>query len=263
MGKMMTQEEFQRRMKENFGDEYDFSETIYQGGDKYVTYRCYKHGLITTKAKNLLNKQRCSQCAHTAKLTPVRGWGVNDYDGLVKIDGVFIESYSRWCGILERCLCAKREEKYPAYSDCSVCEEWKYFSNFKEWFDNPENGHIDGYHIDKDLFSNGSKIYSPETCCFLPAEINSALIKNKRIKGEYPTGVQYIKSRNKYKASIKIKNQKIKMLGYFDTVEDASVAYKKEKKEYLKSLTDKYYSKGLITERVYNALLNFKIDITD
>lgn len=263
MGKVITQEEFQRRMEEYFGDEYDFSESIYKGAEEYITYKCKKHGLITTKAKNLLNRQRCKQCAHTTKTCLVCDWGINDYDGLVNINGKSIESYSRWCGILERCLCVKRKGNRSAYRDCSVCDEWRYFSKFKEWFDNPENGHKEGYHINKDLFFSECNIYSPETCCFLPPEINSALTKKRQRCYKLPKGVQYIKNRNKYKAVIKFKTKKAKMLGYFNTAEEASDVYKKEKKEHLKILADEYYSQGLITERVYNALQDFNIETTD
>ena len=48
---------------------------------------------------------------------------------------------------------------------CSVCEEWKHFSNFKKWFD--EN-YIEGFDIDKDILIKGNKVYSPEACSFVP-----------------------------------------------------------------------------------------------
>lgn len=257
---IMSQKEFLQRMKENYGDMYDFSESVYLGAEKDVTFRCHKHGYVTTKGKHLLAGHLCKMCAWTYKWVPVCGWGINDYDGLVKINGEFIESYRRWCSILERCLCEKRLNKQPTYKECSISSEWKYFTKFKEWFDNPENGYRKGYHIDKDLLSKDNKTYSPETCCFLPAEINSALVKRYRKTKKYPTGVQYIKSKKKYRACIQTKGDGNRVLGFFDTVEEASEAYKIEKEKYLKFLADKYYSQGLITERVYNALYNYKID---
>ena len=32
-------------------------------------------------------------------------------------------------------------------------------------------GNLEGVLLDKDILSNGEKIYSPETCCFVPIEI--------------------------------------------------------------------------------------------
>lgn len=57
----------------------------------------------------------------------------------------------------------------PTYEGCTVCDEWLYFSNFKKWFD--EN-YIEGFQLDKDIIIRGNKVYSPQTCCFVPKEIN-------------------------------------------------------------------------------------------
>lgn len=47
----------------------------------------------------------------------------------------------------------------------------------------------------------------------------------------------------------------------FDTIEEAFNAYKKAKEEYLKYLADKY--QDTLSEKVYNAIKNFKINIDD
>ena len=39
--------------------------------------------------------------------------------------------------------------------------------------------------------------------------------------------------------------------------------YKQEKEAYIKEVADEYYSKGLITKRVYDALYNWTVEITD
>lgn len=36
--------------------------------------------------------------------------------------------------------------------------------------------HMEGWHLDKDILLKGNKVYSPETCAFVPAKINSLLI---------------------------------------------------------------------------------------
>ena len=47
----------------------------------------------------------------------------------------------------------------------------------KEWFDNPVNGYKEGYSLDKDILVKGNKIYSPETCCFVPQDVNILFTK--------------------------------------------------------------------------------------
>ena len=39
--------------------------------------------------------------------------------------------------------------------------------------------------------------------------------------------------------------------------------YKESKEAYIKDVAQEYYDKGLITINVYNALLNYKVEIVD
>ena len=80
------------------------------------------------------------------------GFGINDVPELTFVKdengkAELTQAYKTWTGIIDRCYRPGHEEKFKAYADCSVCEEWKYFSNFKKWFD--EN-YIEGFDIDKD-----------------------------------------------------------------------------------------------------------------
>lgn len=75
-GIRMNQESFLARMKELFGDKYDFSESVFINSDNDVTYFCPKHGKITTKARNLLEGYGCKLCAREEvkkKLTWTQG----------------------------------------------------------------------------------------------------------------------------------------------------------------------------------------------
>lgn len=54
-----------------------------------------------------------------------------------------------------------------------------------------------------------------------------------------------------------------RFIGYFDTAEEAFHAYKNAKEAYIKEVADEYFSKGLITKRVRDALYQYKIEITD
>lgn len=52
-------------------------------------------------------------------------------------------------------------------------------------------------------------------------------------------------------------------LGYFQTKEESFAAYKASKERYIKMVATQYYKDGKITEKVYNALMNYKVEITD
>jgi hypothetical protein len=54
-----------------------------------------------------------------------------------------------------------------------------------------------------------------------------------------------------------------KYLGYYATPLEAFNAYKTAKEEYIKELAEKYFQEGKITERVYNALMKYEVEITD
>lgn len=52
-------------------------------------------------------------------------------------------------------------------------------------------------------------------------------------------------------------------MGTFDTPEEAFQTYKIAKEAYIKEVAQDSYDKGEITEKVYQALMNWQIDITD
>lgn len=168
--------------------------------------------------------------------------------------------YMSWYNILTRCYDPVTQSKEPTYKGCSICNEWKLLSNFKEWFDNPANGYQKGYALDKDILVKGNKIYSPDTCCFVPQPINSVLTNRQRFRGDYPVGVILFKGR--YRASLMYEGKR-HHLGLYPTPEAAYLAYKKAKEQYVMELAEKYYKEGKITERVYHALLAYRVEITD
>ena len=162
--------------------------------------------------------------------------------------------------MLQRCYSEDYQQKEPTYVGCTVCDEWLTLSNFKKFIDNLDNGYQEGYQLDKDILIKGNKIYSPETCCFVPREINSLLLNKKLHRGNMPVGVE---QRGKRFGAYCNNNGRRFHLGSFSTPEAAFLAYKKAKEQYVKELAEKYYKEGKITERVYNALLNYRVEITD
>lgn len=195
---------------------------------------------------------------------------VDDMKAKKKIFGIGIDdstsssnqtAHYKWYRMLERCYSERYLAKKPTYRGCCVCDEWLTFSNFEKWFSDPDNGYCERYHLDKDILVKGNKIYSPNTCCFVPQEINSLFIKDNSKRGSLPIGVT-----NGYKGSFVAQvnfRGVIQYLGKYDTKEQAFNAYKKEKEVIVKILGDEYYKRGLITEKVYKALLNYKVEIND
>ena len=144
------------------------------------------------------------------------------------------------------------------YEDCKVSDKFLRFRNFDEWCKQQVGFNIDGFDLDKDILYKGCKIYSENTCCFVPQEINKCLkgYKSKSIK----TGVQY-HSRDKIYQTRGVVEGEYRHLGSFKTEEEAFLVYKKFKEVHVKSLAEKW--KDQIDSRVYAALINWEISIND
>ena len=263
-----TLEEFIADARKVHGNKYDYSRVVYIDSRTPVQIVCHEHGVFLKSPSNHLNGEGCKKCSHeklskerTGKpikkaRTLVKGVGIFDSE-LATTDEEVLMADRVWRSMLLRCYSKKYQEKEPSYIDCSVCEEWLLFSNFKKWFD--EN-YVDGYALDKDILIKGNKVYSPQTCCFVPIEINTLFVKNNKSRGSYPIGV--CKCKNRFRAYLSVRNKRV-FIGSFLTEIDAFNAYKKSKEEYIQKIANDYFSKGLITEKVYNALMNYKVEITD
>lgn len=189
--------------------------------------------------------------------TGVYGDGILDIDYPCTSDVLTFKAYKVWGSMFTRCHSKVGQKHNPAYHDCSICEEWKRFSVFLEWF---KQNYESGYALDKDILIKGNKVYSPTACCFVPTEINS-LLTNRRNKRKGLLGTAKTRN-NTFQAHVS-RDGKIVHLGSFKTEEEAFYAYKQAKESYVKEVAERYYSQGRITEKVYNALMNYKIEITD
>ena len=86
------------------------------------------------------------------------------------------------------------------------------------------------------------------------------LQKNDAFRGDFPIGVYYDKKTKKFIASIRI-NSKTIYIGTFDTPEEAFQAYKTAKEGEIKRGADEW--KPYIELRVYQAMYNYQVEITD
>lgn len=169
--------------------------------------------------------------------------------------------YRAWSNMLTRCYSKKHTDANPTYRGCKVCEEWANFQIFAKWYyDNLYFVEGDTMCLDKDLLFKGCKIYSPQTCVFLPNRINTLFVKRDGVRGDCPIGVSYIPRKKKYGIHMSIDHKHVGW-GGFKTPEEAFLKYKVEKEKYIKKVAEEY--KDIVPEKVYNALINYKVEITD
>ena len=164
-------------------------------------------------------------------------------------------AYQRWKDMLYRCYSGRYEE----YEGCTVCEEWHNFSNFEVWYNLHLHG-SDPVDLDKDILYKGNKLYSDETCCLVPHCINTLFLMGRARRGKYPIGVYYDASHKKFRMSANFYGKQRK-IGNFNTAEEAFEEYKKHKEGFIRELAKEY--KGKIRDFIYNAMLNWKVAITD
>ncbi len=177
-------------------------------------------------------------------------------------------AYHVYNGIRSRCKGEDNGESYHAcYNDTSMCKEWlNNPKSFVKWY-------LEHYYqcgkesmaVDKDLFGNGSHIYSPENCCILPQGLNALLAnckkhytERKTSENSLPYGVQYNSKINKYYGRITFSNTgDIINLSYHDTPEEAFAEYKKMKEAYVYLTAARYKDK--VPEYIYKKLLTVEV----
>lgn len=148
-----------------------------QGG--FVVWECEcscgNVGYVAVRNLTTGASKSCGKCKN------IYGLGINDIQAKNSC-----EFYRTWKRVLQRTISPKRDVYYPSYIGVAVTEEWLRLSSFKMWM---ESQPYAGLEIDKDILKLGAKIYSPETCMFVPPRINLLLGTSDGKRGEYPLGV--------------------------------------------------------------------------
>jgi hypothetical protein len=169
------------------------------------------------------------------------------------------KQYSRWHAMLSRCY-DETNSRYDFYKDVDVCESWHKFCNFSDWCDGEKYSEDVGWHLDKDLLAGGKGyIYSPETCVFVPQEINVAIINDRLGKGKFKSiGVYFDKQCGEIVARIKCGSLGL-VRKKFTNEQDAAMFYKQEKEKYVKYLAEKWKSE--LSTVAYEALLSWEVPL--
>ena len=178
-----------------------------------------------------------------------------------KVNGRNTKGYDLWYSMLRRCYSDNSKKKRPTYEGCEVSDKFKSYEYFYEWCHSQIGFGVDGWHLDKDLLVKGNKVYSEDSCVFLPSEINSLLTKRTASRGEYLIGVSWYSKSKTFIAQVNKNKGKPEHLGYFKTEIEAFNAYKTAKESFIKEQANKW--KGEIDDRAYEALMNYEVSIND
>ena len=177
----------------------------------------------------------------------------------------YLKLYNTWQHMLRRCYDPYTLNNDMSYIDCFVDERFHNLQDFGEWFEeNYYEVNDEMMCLDKDILYKNNKIYSPETCIFVPERINKLFIRNISQRKDLPMGIQYRDDRNKYVARCNIVENGIEkriQIGQFDTVEEAFYNYKNYKEGYIKIVADEYKNK--IPNKIYEAMYNYIVEWDD
>lgn len=185
----------------------------------------------------------------------VYGVGFNDVVGAYKT-----KEYRIWVAMLKRCYSDNYQKDQPSYIGCEVSEEFKTLSKFSDWCRSQPVFMDSDSNLDKDILVKGNKVYSRDTCCFVPREINCLFERCGATRGNHPIGVYFDTHHQCFRAHMR-KNGKFVSFGRFPTKESAFLKYKIEKESYIKSIAEKH--KDVIRLDVYEAMMSYSVSILD
>lgn len=215
---------------------------------EYVTttsYQAFKKGLV----KNPYDKS----------VYGVGYFGEGKYRSIDE-NNQYTKCYKTWHKIHERCYSEDYKLNNPSYRGCSVDERWHNYQTFAKWYD--ENYYtIEGQRmdLDKDILVKGNRVYSSETCLFVPQFINTLFTKSNSKRGMHPIGVHKVGS--KYISTcLDGKKNKVR-LGSFLTPEEAFSSYKEYKENVIKEAAKDIKEK--IPPSLYKALMVYEVEIDD
>lgn len=216
---------------------------------KHATYQSFKNGKI--------------KCPYEPSIYGVGYLGEGKYKPTE--NGKLTDKYKIWHGMLMRCYDPKLQEKYSTYKGCKVEDYLLNFQHMGEWTEN-NYYEVPGERmcLDKDILCKGNKVYSRETCIFVPERINLLFVKCNNSRGKNPIGVSDLPSGN-YQATCSDGYGKYIYLGVYSTKEEAFRVYKEYKEKVIKEVIDSY--EGKIPEPFYSrlreAMYNYEVNIND
>lgn len=197
-----------------------------------------------------------------SKLT--RGIGINDmdYDVFKRLpDGKVWHCpiYRAWANMLTKVTHTEGRYSYEyekeygySYFDVRCCDEWLKFSNFHRWYSGQR---YEGRSLDKDLLGDGT-LYSPETCCLIPQQLNTTLtaqkIRRKGNKNGLLTGVCGYEGHYYFRINHK---GKVYATAQCRTEIEAHQHWQFYKAKLLREVSKELLDSGEISDKIYQAVI--------
>ena len=216
---------------------------------KHATYQSFKKGNI--------------KCPYERRFYGVGYLGERKYK--MSKNGKLTDKYIIWHSMLTRCYDPKYQEKKPTYKGCKVEDYLLNFQHMGEWLEkNYYEVPDEQMHLDKDILCKGNKVYSRDTCIFVPQRINKLFTKRDKARGDNPIGVTPTSSGNYQVRCDGVNGERI-YLGSYSTKEEGFQVYKQYKERVIKEVVDSY--EGKIPEPFYSrlkeAMHNYKVEMDD
>jgi hypothetical protein len=149
----------------------------------YVCFDGYEHAVIKTysdkiRKGNVKNKMM-------PRLFGVGYLGVGEFTSTYPSKRM----YGCWQDMMRRCY-DKKSISFKSYGDKGVfvCDEWHNYQNFAKWslLNYPKDGNK--YQLDKDIKTNGNKVYSPDACVYVSGAENAEKASAKHYSMINPKG---------------------------------------------------------------------------
>ena len=166
-----------------------------------------------------------------------------------------------------RCYNERVHELQPNYIGCTICEEWLSLPDhntsqagrqaFYDWVNDGNFYEIEGeptVQLDHDILVKGNRIYSPDTCVFVPASVNAMFGGFHGRDTEFPVGVEPTPN-GKFRTSLR------SIRDVFDTPEEAWRVYAEHQKAKVVAVADFYGEK--IPRKLYEAMIAWQFEIND
>lgn len=190
----------------------------------------------------------------------VYGLGTNDADYQTQEYGIVegVRKLTWLCPFYQRWMAMLKRVKFSA-GEKTVCESWLLFSNFKLWMSEQK---WKGLELDKDTIKPGNLHYSPETCCFIPKQLNALVKTNKVYKKDFLLGVYKDKGKNRikrYKMQVEVfnpsKDRQEKISKRFHTEREAHKSWQLEKANQIEKAINWYAQQDCFDTRVAEAFM--------
>ena len=147
-------------------------------------------------------------------LPSVYGIGVFGAKYPSRVNGVKTKEYKLWHSMLVRCYSDTIKKKHLTYEGCEVSDNFKSYEYFYEWCNEQIGFGNKDWHLDKDLLVKGNKIYSEDSCVFIPQEVNTLLTKRTNSRGEYSIGVSWSKTSKAFVATVAKTKERLSIWGF-------------------------------------------------